>query len=433
MDRSELEQLYRDYGPTVLRRARAILGTEAEAHDALQEVFVLLLEKGAAFCEASAAPTWVYRIATSVCLERLRRGRRLGSWLPDRLRDAPDNGRSAENLEPIVLMRQWLREAPSDEAHAALCHFMDGLTGTEIAAILECSPRKARTLVERFAMRARGSQNLATTAPEPYGVLERLRPLASADCLSTLELHALYFERLTPSRQQTAAAHVATCSLCQGRLQQHSTELESFVQTYNLGHLAAATIELVEERRPRRHWQRTLMSVSVLGAVAAVFLFVVSQENFAEFASVRLAGGLTLKVFVNRGTDAVQVVSGDTLGPNDALRFELAPFAAPLTTSHLAILGIDGAHKVSLFAADASGNALAFEPMWGWRSEGTTALNGTLGPLAVLVVACPEAFPVAPLISQLTPAVATDSHARTLVPPHSTCVVETLNFDTATF
>ncbi len=161
MDRSELEQLYRDYGPTVVRRARAILGTEAEAHDALQEVFVILLEKGATFREESAVLTWVYRITTNVCLGRLRRSKRHHELLQERGNELLSNASTTARPDSMAMLRQLLCEAQADEAHAALCHFVDGLTHSETASVMECSRRKVCYLVERFTARARERWNLA--------------------------------------------------------------------------------------------------------------------------------------------------------------------------------------------------------------------------------------------------------------------------------
>ncbi len=265
--------------------------------------------------------------------------------------------------------------------------------------------------------------------PEQPGWLATLRPTATPNCLSELQLDALHLKTLPEAEFNMATSHVANCELCRERLALRTLEHEAFAQQFNLGHLAAATLEQVDERRPRRLWQRTLVSVSVLAAAAAVFLFVVSQENFAEFANVRLKGGLTLKVFAKRGADVFQVAPGDPLKPNDALRFEVAPFAAPLNVTHLAILSIDGAQKVSIYAADAGGNALAFEPMWGWLFEGSIVLDDTLGTETLLAVACPTAFAATPLIGPLMRSLQAEPQHRTLAPPQPDCVVEALNFN----
>lgn len=84
MDDSTIDQLYRRYGPVVLRRARAILGDEEQARDLVQEVFVQVLEKKGGFRGEASPMTWIYRITTNLCLNRLRDGLRRDELLRER-------------------------------------------------------------------------------------------------------------------------------------------------------------------------------------------------------------------------------------------------------------------------------------------------------------------------------------------------------------
>ena len=67
MERGSLDELYRAYAPLVLRRCRRLLGHEADAHDATQEVFVQLLvyDDRLAFDDREAVLRWLYRVSTS--------------------------------------------------------------------------------------------------------------------------------------------------------------------------------------------------------------------------------------------------------------------------------------------------------------------------------------------------------------------------------
>src|SRR4051812_41697692 len=71
----DVEALYRTYGPMVLRRCRRLLKDEHRALDAMQDTFVQVLryEKTLA---AEAPSSLLYRIATNVCLNKLRSERR---------------------------------------------------------------------------------------------------------------------------------------------------------------------------------------------------------------------------------------------------------------------------------------------------------------------------------------------------------------------
>ncbi len=74
----DVEGLYRRYGPMVLRRCRAILGDEADALDAMQDVFVAVLRRGQTL-RNDAPASLLYRIATNTSLNRLRSRRRCRS------------------------------------------------------------------------------------------------------------------------------------------------------------------------------------------------------------------------------------------------------------------------------------------------------------------------------------------------------------------
>src|SRR5262245_62417259 len=67
-----IEDIYRRHGDVVLRRATAILGDSTEALDVLQQIFLALLDDPTRFEGRSAVTTWLYRVTTNTCLNRLR-------------------------------------------------------------------------------------------------------------------------------------------------------------------------------------------------------------------------------------------------------------------------------------------------------------------------------------------------------------------------
>ena len=71
MDELDVGALSRRYGPMVLRRCRQLLRNEDEALDACQDVFVRLIE-GRRRLNAQYPSSLLYRMATNVCLNRIR-------------------------------------------------------------------------------------------------------------------------------------------------------------------------------------------------------------------------------------------------------------------------------------------------------------------------------------------------------------------------
>ena len=133
-DAADVEALSRRYGPMVLRRCRRLLGDEDEALDACQDVFVRLLrhrERLDLRCPSSL----LYRIATNVCLNRIRdRGRAplvAGDDLLLAIAAASEPGAQIE----ARLVLDWLfGRHPESTRTMAVLHYVDGLTLEEVAS-----------------------------------------------------------------------------------------------------------------------------------------------------------------------------------------------------------------------------------------------------------------------------------------------------------
>jgi RNA polymerase sigma factor (sigma-70 family) len=171
--RAELEALYRCYGPLVRRRARGILGDDLEAQDAVQEVFVRVLRSAGEFRRQSQPSTWLYRIATNLCLNRVRDGRRRREHLDrfgEELHHAPTpSGPSPDNR---ATLRRVLAQVPQELAEIAVYYWVDEMDQAEIAEILGLSRRTVGNRLERFraeALRVLGDGGRVAAAP-PAGV-----------------------------------------------------------------------------------------------------------------------------------------------------------------------------------------------------------------------------------------------------------------------
>ena len=133
-DELDIGALSRRYGPMVLRRCRQLLRHEDDALDACQDVFVRLIERRRRL-DAQYPSSLLYRIATNVCLNRLRdRGRRPEDPFDDRLLaiarlDEPGGSSYAR------LLLDWLfARHPASSRTIAVMHYVDGLTLEQVAA-----------------------------------------------------------------------------------------------------------------------------------------------------------------------------------------------------------------------------------------------------------------------------------------------------------
>jgi RNA polymerase sigma-70 factor (ECF subfamily) len=137
MDSENLENLYRRYGPLVLRRCRQLLRDSAEAEDALQEVFMQILRRPG-LIQAEFPSSLLYKIATNTCLNRLRDASRHNAGRAENrenevlLNIASDEDVEARSAAGRLLDRIFNRHPESTRVMAVL-HFVDGLTLEEVA------------------------------------------------------------------------------------------------------------------------------------------------------------------------------------------------------------------------------------------------------------------------------------------------------------
>jgi RNA polymerase sigma-70 factor (ECF subfamily) len=144
----DIERLYRSHGPIVLRRARALLGGDADAQEALQEVFAALLRDPDGPREAGSLVAWLYQATTHHCLNQLRNRRTEVRLLEERVAHS-QVFTAAPAGETLAEVRRLLAQLEPEVAAAVVYHHLDGLTHQEIAGQLGCSRRQVGYLLER--------------------------------------------------------------------------------------------------------------------------------------------------------------------------------------------------------------------------------------------------------------------------------------------
>jgi RNA polymerase sigma-70 factor (ECF subfamily) len=134
------EELFRKYGPMVLRRCRRILGDSCDATDAAQEVFVKALESKNAL-SAGVSSSLLWSIATNHCLNILRdKARRGGNFDGELLLEEIV---CTEDMEARISCRSILRNLfsrhPQSSRTIAYLHLIDGMTLEETARMVNMS------------------------------------------------------------------------------------------------------------------------------------------------------------------------------------------------------------------------------------------------------------------------------------------------------
>lgn len=143
--------------PRVLGFAARMLADRTEAEDVAQEAMLRLWRMAPDWQQGEAkVVTWLYRVASNLCLDRLRRSRPRGLDEVAEPEDAAP-GVVARLIEAdrAMALDEALAALPDRQRQAVVLRHMEGLTNPEIAAVMDIGVEAVESLV------ARGKKGLA--------------------------------------------------------------------------------------------------------------------------------------------------------------------------------------------------------------------------------------------------------------------------------
>jgi RNA polymerase sigma-70 factor, ECF subfamily len=186
---AQLQELYHRYSPVLLRRCVSILGNEEEAQDAVQETFARVILHWEQFRAEASPLTWMYRIGTNWCLNRIR-NRTGQDRLRNRHKDAiagdearPGRGEAWESEQTV----RKLMGLADEQTRAILVHlFFDDMTREEAAHMVGISVPTLRKRLNAFLASARAAVDPA------------LRAAAEGAVILVWALAGLLLQRATP-------------------------------------------------------------------------------------------------------------------------------------------------------------------------------------------------------------------------------------------
>lgn len=153
--------LARRLTPRVLGYAARLLGGDrAEAEDVAQEAMLRLWRIAPDWRQGEAqVSTWLYRVVTNLCTDRLRGRMRRGAMPLD---DAPEVADGAAGAEAGLIaadranaLQTALAQLPDRQREAVVLRHIEGLTNPEIANVMEIGVEAVESLT------ARGKRTLA--------------------------------------------------------------------------------------------------------------------------------------------------------------------------------------------------------------------------------------------------------------------------------
>ena len=146
----DLEAFYARYGPIVLRRCRHILKDEQSAFDAMQEVFLKILQKKNTLTVAHPS-SLLYRMATNICINRIRNERKheIRRYL-DIFQNISFFDRQEDETIAKYLFEFVLKKEKGTTRKIAVMYFLNGMTIKEVAATVRLSTSGVHKHLEKI-------------------------------------------------------------------------------------------------------------------------------------------------------------------------------------------------------------------------------------------------------------------------------------------
>jgi RNA polymerase sigma-70 factor (ECF subfamily) len=156
-DEQAFDRLIRRHAPRTHAVARRVLGNDADADDATQEVFWRAWQALARWRPGEAKlGTWLYRITVNVCLDRHRRTRRTAEVVDETSMaeagdPAPGQEQRLAGRQALAAVLAAVSRLSADQRMALVLSVQQNLSNREVAAAMGTS----EGAVEQLLVRAR--------------------------------------------------------------------------------------------------------------------------------------------------------------------------------------------------------------------------------------------------------------------------------------
>ncbi len=153
----DISTLYENYYQQIYRYALSLVHDPAEADDLAQETFLRAFSRLDSLRDPAALTAWLYRIATNVCLDRIRQ-RAHSTPIESETAlddvdaadpDAPKLQQIVERSEMGACVQRYLASLSDSYRAVILLHDLHGLTGPEVAGILDVSLANVKVRLHR--------------------------------------------------------------------------------------------------------------------------------------------------------------------------------------------------------------------------------------------------------------------------------------------
>ncbi len=137
--------------PRILGYATRLLRDRAEAEDVAQEAMLRLWKIAPDWRQGEArVTTWLYRVVSNLCTDRLRKKRAVAlDAIEEPADDAPSVAAKMMDQVRQVALQEALQVLPERQRQAVVLRHIEGVTNPDIAQIMELSVEAVESLTAR--------------------------------------------------------------------------------------------------------------------------------------------------------------------------------------------------------------------------------------------------------------------------------------------
>jgi RNA polymerase sigma factor (sigma-70 family) len=138
-DKDSIVKLLKSIENSVYKTAYYILGNEQDAMDASQEALIRVYTKIGTYQEKAKFNTWVQRIVTNVCIDKIRKKKETISIEQDEvlLQDKQNVESEVEKAGEALEIRKAIGKLPAQHRSVVILRYLNDLSYNEIAEAMD--------------------------------------------------------------------------------------------------------------------------------------------------------------------------------------------------------------------------------------------------------------------------------------------------------
>ena len=156
-DMQAFNSLYQRFQPKVFSTAFHYLQDQGDAEELVQDVFVELYHSASRYNAKASVSTWIYRIATNKCLDKLRyrKAKKRIAYFTHFFQPGKHHAAATADPEPhppdeeIQQLYHFIDRLPEQQKTALILTQIQQLSIKETAEIMKSSPKAVESLTQR--------------------------------------------------------------------------------------------------------------------------------------------------------------------------------------------------------------------------------------------------------------------------------------------